>query len=105
MESDAVFALLLATDGTIRERSRGSYRILPPDPARNFGLSIWDYLVSSESESLRQRLPDSGRQYDGCLLVNLAGGQQSPITLVGRSCCWQLKNPDSILTCSLKSSN
>jgi diguanylate cyclase (GGDEF)-like protein len=81
MESEAVFALLLAPDGTIRERSRGSNRIFPLDPARNFGLSIWDYLVSSESENLRQRLSDSGRQCDGCLLMNLVDGQQSPITL------------------------
>ena len=81
MESAAVFALLLSPDGAIRARNRGGYRIFPPDPARNFGLCIWDYLVSSESESLRQRLSDLGRQYDGSLLVNLVDGQQSPITL------------------------
>jgi diguanylate cyclase (GGDEF)-like protein len=48
--------------------------------AKNFGLSIWDYLCS-DAGHLRQRLSDSGGQYDGHLLLNLADEQQNPITL------------------------
>jgi diguanylate cyclase (GGDEF)-like protein len=81
MESDAVFALLLAPDGTIRVRNRAGHRLFPADPARNFGLTIWDYLVCSDPQHLRKRLSDSGGQYDGCLMLNLADGEQTPITL------------------------
>jgi diguanylate cyclase (GGDEF)-like protein len=81
MESDAVLALLLAPDGAIRVRNRAGGRIFPPDPAKNFGLSIWDYLMCSNAEHLRQRLSDSGGQNGGGLLLNLADGQQNPITL------------------------
>jgi heme-degrading monooxygenase HmoA len=81
MESDAVFVLLLAPDGTIRVRNRAGNRLFPPDPVKNSGLSIWDYLGSSESENLRQRLSDSGRHYHGNLLLNMADEQQSPISL------------------------
>jgi diguanylate cyclase (GGDEF)-like protein len=80
MDSDWVYALLLAPDGTIRVRNRASHRIFPPDMAKNFGLSIWDYLCS-DAGHLRQRLSDSGGQYDGHLLLNLADEQQNPITL------------------------
>ena len=69
MDSDWVYALLLAPDGTIRVRNRASHRIFPPDMAKNFGLSIWDYLCS-DAGHLRQRLSDSGGQYDGHLLLN-----------------------------------
>jgi diguanylate cyclase (GGDEF)-like protein len=81
LESDAVFALLLAPDGAIRVRNRAAYRIFPPDPAKNVGLNIWDYLACSNAEQLRQRLSDPGGRYDGYLLLNLADGQQNPITL------------------------
>jgi diguanylate cyclase (GGDEF)-like protein len=80
-ESDSVFALLLAPDGAIRARNKAAYRIFPPDPAKNFGLSIWDYLVCSEVQDLRQRLSEAGTRQDGCLLLNIANGQQDPITL------------------------
>lgn len=81
MESDAVFALLMESDGVIRERNRAGNRIFPPDFSKNFGLSIWDYLVSSDAQHLRQRLADLGGQHDSCLLLNLADGQQNPITV------------------------
>jgi diguanylate cyclase (GGDEF)-like protein len=81
MESDAVFALLMASDGVIRVRNRAGYRIFPPDPAKNLGLNIWDYLVHSDAQHLRRRLSDSGGQHESCLLLNLANGQQNPITV------------------------
>jgi len=81
MESDTVFALLLAPDGAIRERNRAGHRIFAPDLAKNTGLSIWDYLVGSDAPHLRRRLSDSSDQCDGGLLLNLTDGQQNPITL------------------------
>jgi heme-degrading monooxygenase HmoA len=79
MESDAVFALLLAPDGRIRVRNRAADRIFPPDPAKNFGMRICDYLVSSDAQHLRKSLSDA--EGDGCLLLNLADAQQNPITV------------------------
>jgi diguanylate cyclase (GGDEF)-like protein len=88
-ESDAVFALLLAPDGAIRERNRAAYRIFPPGPEKNFGSSIWDYLVCSNVQQLRERLVDSAGQRDGCLLLSLADAEQNPITLeVGLIRCY-----------------
>jgi diguanylate cyclase (GGDEF)-like protein len=80
-ESDSVFALVLAQDGTIRSRNRAAFRVFPPDPSKDFGLTIWDYLVCSDALALRQRLSEPGGQYDGCMLLNLADGEQNPITL------------------------
>jgi diguanylate cyclase (GGDEF)-like protein len=79
MESGDVFALLLAPDGAIRARNRAGRRIFPPDPAKNVGLSILDYLVCSDAEPLRRRL--AGDPCDGTLRLNAADGQHSPITL------------------------
>ncbi len=82
MESDTLVALLLTPDGIIRVRNRAGSRIFPADAAPNFGLSIWDYLVSSDASHLRQWLSDSASPYHGGLLLNVAGGgQQNPITL------------------------
>ncbi len=80
-ESAEVFALLLSPDGTIRARNQAGYRVFPDDPAKNPGSSIWDYLVSSDIQQLRQRLSEAGSPRDGCLLLNLADEQQNPITL------------------------
>src|SRR5271168_3178232 len=49
MESDAVFALLLDPDGTIRARNRMAGRVFPSDPAKN--LKLWDYLVCSDVDN------------------------------------------------------
>lgn len=81
MESDAVFALLLASDGTILMRNRASERVFSLDPAKNTGSSIWDYLVCSDAQNLRQRLSAPDGLNDGYLLVNLSAGRQNPITL------------------------
>ncbi len=81
MESDAVFALLLAPDGTIRARNRAGRHVFPPDPANNFGSNIWDYLVGSDVRHLRERFSRPADQYGGCVLLNLADLQQNPITV------------------------
>jgi len=80
-ESDAVFALLLAPDGTIRARNRAAYRMFPADQAKNGGLTIWDYLVISDAQHLRERLSDLSAPDDSSLLLNLAHGDQNPITV------------------------
>jgi diguanylate cyclase (GGDEF)-like protein len=80
MESDTIFALLLAPDGAIRGRNRAGNRIFPPDPAKN-GSDICDYLVASDVQQLRGRLSDAGGRDDGGLLLNRADGQHNPITL------------------------
>jgi len=81
MESDAVFALLLAPDGTIRARNRAADRIFPTGQSKNFGCTIWDYLVCSDTQPLRQQLSDPACRQHGCMLLNLVGGQQNPVTL------------------------
>jgi diguanylate cyclase (GGDEF)-like protein len=81
MESEAIFVLLLAPDGSIHARNRAAERIFPSlDPAANPGQKIWDYLVSSDAEHMRQRLSDSGELHDGSFLLNLTDGEESPIT-------------------------
>jgi diguanylate cyclase (GGDEF)-like protein len=75
MESDTVFALLVAPDGTIRARNRAADRIFPDRH------SIWDFLVCSASEPLRRRLSDSAAPEPGCLMLNLAEGQQNQVTV------------------------
>jgi PAS domain-containing protein len=81
MESDAVSALLLAPDGTIRARNRAAGQIFPHDPAEVFGSSVWDYLVCSEAAVLRHRLLEPGGPGEICLRLNLTDEMQRPITL------------------------
>jgi len=80
-ESDAIFALLLSPDGSIRARNRASNLIFAPDATKNLGSSIWDYLVCSDFQDLREQLLDTHGQYDGCLLLNLTDVQQTQVTL------------------------
>jgi heme-degrading monooxygenase HmoA len=85
MESDAVFALLVAPDGAIRVGNRAARRIFPADPAKN---CIWDYVQCSDTQALRQRMAGSGNQEQGCLRLNLTDAQQNPVTLeVGLVAC------------------
>ncbi len=80
-DSDSVFALLLAPDGSIRARNKAGYRVFPPEPAKNFGLSMWDYLVCSDVQDLREQLAGLGTLQDDRLLLNVVNGQQDPVTL------------------------
>ncbi|MFZ0312529.1 MAG: diguanylate cyclase [Candidatus Korobacteraceae bacterium] len=90
IESDAVFVLLVAPDGTIRARNRAARHVFPLDPANNFGSTIWDYLVGSDVRHLREWFSTSAEPYGGCVLLNLADGQQNPITVeVGLVRCGQ----------------
>jgi diguanylate cyclase (GGDEF)-like protein len=81
MESDSVFAVLLAPDGSIRARNKAGYRVFPPEPEKKFGLCIWDYLVCSDVEDLRKGLAEPETLQDGRLLLNVVNGQQDPTTL------------------------
>jgi diguanylate cyclase (GGDEF)-like protein len=80
-ESDAVFALLLSSDGSILARNRASRRIFAPDMERNLGSSIWDYLTCSDVQVLRDRLLGAPSQFDGSLFLNLTDAQQHQVTL------------------------
>jgi diguanylate cyclase (GGDEF)-like protein len=80
IQSDAVFALLFAPDGTIHARNQAAQRIFPPLPQTDENQKIWDYLVPSDVENLRQRLSASASGSDGSFLMNLAHGQQTPVT-------------------------
>jgi diguanylate cyclase (GGDEF)-like protein len=81
MESDAVFALLLAPDGTIRGRNRAARQIFPADPARNLDSNLWDYLLCSDVRPLREWFSGKSGNYGGCILLNLSAAGQNPITL------------------------
>jgi diguanylate cyclase (GGDEF)-like protein len=78
MNFDALIALLLAPDGTIRARNRTGNRLFPADPGKES--TLWDFLVSDASE-LRRRLAEPDDQADGPLLMNLADGERNAITM------------------------
>ena len=80
MDSDTVFALILTRDGTIRARNRVAERIFPFDPAKKHGSWVWDYLVDSDVEHLRNLIFQPDIQQDGSFLLNLTDGLRSPIT-------------------------
>ena len=82
--SDTVFALLLSPDGTIRERNPAAQRIFPPNFAGSTVSKLWDYLVCSDAEHLRHRLSEAESAPDVTFLLNLAEGEQSPITWEAR---------------------
>jgi diguanylate cyclase (GGDEF)-like protein len=82
--SDTVFALLLSPDGTIRERNRAAQRIFPANLAESTVPKLWDYLVLSDSEHLRRKLSESESANDASFLLNLAEGDQSPVTWEAR---------------------
>jgi len=81
MESDTVFALLLAPDGTIRARNRAGDRIFAVDPEKKLGSRIWDYFACSNAQPLRERLADAPGQCDGGMFLNLTEGRQNAMTL------------------------
>jgi diguanylate cyclase (GGDEF)-like protein len=81
MDSDSVFAFLLAPDGTIRERNRASHRKFPPSMADGFGTRIWDYLACSETLRLRQKLANTEGQPGERWPLNLTDAKQNPVTL------------------------
>jgi diguanylate cyclase (GGDEF)-like protein len=82
LESDAVFALLLAPDGAIRERNPAGDRLFPADPAKGPGAGVWDYLACSDVPRLRALLADPASLHADGLFLNLDDGQSDPITLV-----------------------
>jgi diguanylate cyclase (GGDEF)-like protein len=79
MSSDTVFALVLTPNGVIQARNRASLAIFPFDPAKGVGLRIWDYIVCSEHDHLREQLSNEDHQEDH-FRINLTSGVQSPIT-------------------------
>jgi len=81
MESDAVFALLLAPDGAIRMRNKASQRLFGHNSSTNFGASIWDYLGCSDAEFLRSQLADARAQPAESRRLNLSDTQGNPVTL------------------------
>jgi diguanylate cyclase (GGDEF)-like protein len=80
MESDAVFALLLAPDGTIRDRNRASHQLFNPSLSCDVDANIWD-LVCSNSHLLRERLMDPKPTQNGSMRLNLTDGQENRISL------------------------
>lgn len=80
-DSDAVFALLLGGDGTIRWRNRAAERVFPPRPEESGNL-IWSYLVDSCAEHLRPFLADRhGTRFH--FPLNLADGLSDPVSAEG----------------------
>lgn len=77
LDADAVFALLLGPDGTIRFRNRAAERIFPGNTA---GLRIWDFLVCPDAPSLELRQSDPSARSNRPILLNLIDGQNDPVT-------------------------
>jgi diguanylate cyclase (GGDEF)-like protein len=80
MNSDAVFALMLTPDGVIHARNRAADTIFPFDPAKGLGMRIWDYVVCSDHDRLRERLSGADGEDGSQFCINLTAGQQSPVT-------------------------
>lgn len=80
MESDTVFALVFAPDGSICLRNRASHRLFPFDPTKSAGSTIWDHMGCSEGP-LRERFANAKDQLDDCLLLNVLDRQQNSVTL------------------------
>jgi diguanylate cyclase (GGDEF)-like protein len=90
-ESEVVFALLLEPDGSIRTLNRASRRVFGSGAKENSGSSIWEHLASSGAEQLRERLSGPLGQNHGGMRLNVADGEQNPITLeVGLIRCGSL---------------
>jgi hypothetical protein len=71
-------ALLSAPDGTIRARNRAADLAFPADATTSAGSTIWDYIIDSAAEQLRERLDrlsDTGGRDDSRLLLNLTAEQ------------------------------
>lgn len=83
-DSEKIFALLLSSDGTIRELNHAAQRILRANLAGGTSSKLWDYLVCSDTEHLQQRLSESEGARDTSFLLNLADGEQSPVTWEAR---------------------
>jgi diguanylate cyclase (GGDEF)-like protein len=81
MESDAVLAFLLGSDGTIRERNRASHRMFPASPVQGFGGKIWDYLTCSDALRLQQRLADTGEPQGVRSALSMTDAKRNAITL------------------------
>ena len=75
--SNTLFALLVASDGTILARNRAAARIFPASANTD---AVGDYLVSQDAEHLQQRLAGSASASDGAFLLNLTQGQLDPVT-------------------------
>jgi diguanylate cyclase (GGDEF)-like protein len=84
MDSEAVFALLLTPDGDICACNSAGARIFPSDLAGECRLNILDFLISSDADHLRQRLSGSESDRDDSFFLNLARGDQSPVTVEAR---------------------
>ena len=80
MNSDAVFALVLNPDGMIQARNRAAHAIFPFDPAKGLGRRIWDHMVCSDHDHLRELLSETDSGNGSRFRINLTAGQQSPVT-------------------------
>ena len=81
VDSDTVFALLLAPDGTIRIRNLAANRIFPYSSAGVDEPKIWDFLIESDAESFRLRLSDPAAQTAGPFHLNLSEGSKNSVTV------------------------
>jgi diguanylate cyclase (GGDEF)-like protein len=72
---------LLASDGTIRARNRGSDLVFASDPANNQGSLIWDYLLCADAQKLRDWMSDTEGKHEGSFRLNFADGQQNRASL------------------------
>lgn len=82
--SEAVFAVLLAPDGTICDLNRSAERVFGGRPLEGANTKLWDYFVCSETENLRRRLSEPESDDDDAFFLNLADRDQSPVTWKAR---------------------
>jgi diguanylate cyclase (GGDEF)-like protein len=88
VDSDTVFALLLAPDGAIRFRNLAANRIFPCSSTGVDEPKIWDFLIESDAESFRLRLSDPTVRSEGAFHLNLSDGPKNPVTVeVGLGGC------------------
>lgn len=79
VESDVVFMLLVDGEGAIQLRNPAAERIFAPSPVPGAGALLWDYLVASDAEPLKDRLARRALA-KGSFRINLASDRRNPIT-------------------------
>jgi diguanylate cyclase (GGDEF)-like protein len=78
--SESVLAVVLAPDGAFRGRNGKGRRIFPGDSSAGSAGNIFDHLVSSDVDHLRQRLMEAEPRLEDSFLLNLTEGERSPVT-------------------------
>ena len=80
-DTEAVFAVVVGLDGTIRFRNRAAHRTFPGDPDGRTGANILEFVVSSEVQSLKSRFTDPALRDGKTFRLNVKDWNDCPHTM------------------------